>query len=101
MSRFSAVATTLVCIEVSLNVSRSSWRYVLGVQIQEEVLNELHRSQESAYNLRDAARQSHFNRAKLCSKIIKYPHVEDYMVSINLNPIPLRLHSTQARFEGA
>lgn len=53
-----------------------------GVQIQEEVLNELHRSQESAYNLRDAARQSHFNRAKLCSKIIKYPHVEDYALAL-------------------
>jgi hypothetical protein len=46
-----------------------------------EVLNELHRSQESAYNLRDTARQSHINRAKLCSKIIKYPHIEDYVVS--------------------
>ena len=46
-----------------------------------EVLNELHRSQESAYNLRDASRQSHINRAKLCSKILKYPHVEDYTVS--------------------
>lgn len=52
-----------------------------GVQIQEEVLNELHRSQESAYNLRDAARQSHLSRAKMCSKVIKYPHVEDYIVS--------------------
>ena len=46
-----------------------------------EVLSELHRSQESAYNLRDTSRQGHFNRAKLCSKIIKYPHVEDYIVS--------------------
>ncbi|EKM61400.1 uncharacterized protein PHACADRAFT_24602 [Phanerochaete carnosa HHB-10118-sp] len=53
-----------------------------GVQIQEEVLNELHRSQESAYNLRDAARQSHFNRAKLCSKILKYPHIEDYLLAL-------------------
>jgi len=53
-----------------------------GVQIQEEVLNELHRSQESAYNLRDAARQCHVNRAKLCSKIIKYPHVEDYALAL-------------------
>ena len=47
-----------------------------------EVLNELHRSQESAYNLRDSARQSHLNRAKLCSKLIKYPHVEDYTVRV-------------------
>lgn len=49
--------------------------------IRSEVLTELHRSQESAYNLRDAARQCHLNRAKLCSKVIKYPHIEDYTVS--------------------
>ncbi|GBE77412.1 proteasome activator pa28 REG alpha/beta subunit [Sparassis latifolia] len=53
-----------------------------GVQIQEEVLTELHRSQESAYNLRDAARQDHINRAKLCSKMIKYPHIEDYALAL-------------------
>ncbi|KAI0095197.1 proteasome activator pa28, REG alpha/beta subunit [Irpex rosettiformis] len=53
-----------------------------GVQIQEEVLTELHRSQESAYNLRDSARQSHMNRAKLCSKLIKYPHIEDYTLAL-------------------
>ncbi|KAG7452410.1 proteasome activator pa28, REG alpha/beta subunit [Guyanagaster necrorhizus] len=49
-----------------------------GVQIQEEVLSELHRAQESAYNLRDTARQDHITRAKLCSKLIKYPNLEDY-----------------------
>ncbi|CCL98076.1 uncharacterized protein FIBRA_00070 [Fibroporia radiculosa] len=53
-----------------------------GVQIQEEVLTELHRSQESAYNLRDACRQAHLGRAKICSKIIKYPHVEDYTLAL-------------------
>ncbi|KAI0347943.1 proteasome activator pa28 REG alpha/beta subunit [Trametopsis cervina] len=53
-----------------------------GVQIQEEVLTELHRSQESAYNLRDSARQSHLNRAKLCAKLIKYPHIEDYTLAL-------------------
>ncbi|KZT08546.1 proteasome activator pa28, REG alpha/beta subunit [Laetiporus sulphureus 93-53] len=53
-----------------------------GVQIQEEVLTEIHRSQESAYNLRDASRQAHLNRAKICSKVIKYPHVEDYTLAM-------------------
>ncbi|CAL1694151.1 unnamed protein product [Somion occarium] len=53
-----------------------------GVQIQEEVLNELHRSQESAYNLRDASRQHVLQRAKICSKILKYPHLEDYTMSL-------------------
>jgi len=54
-----------------------------GVQIQEEVLNELHRSQESGYNMRDGIRQHHLNRAKICSKIIKYPHLEDYALALN------------------
>lgn len=53
-----------------------------GVQIQEEVLNEIHRSQESAYNLRDSGRQSHLNRGKMASKIIKYPHIEDYTLAL-------------------
>ena len=45
-----------------------------------EVLTELHRAQESAYNLRDAARQDYLARAKICSKLIKYPNIEDYAV---------------------
>lgn len=45
-----------------------------------DVLSEIHRSQESAYNLRDAARQDYLTRAKICSKILKYPHLEDYAV---------------------
>lgn len=57
-----------------------------GVQIQEEVLNELSRAQESAYNLRDVARAQHFVRAKLCAKLIKYPNVEDYVVRLPLPP---------------
>ena len=46
-----------------------------------DVLSELHRSQESAFNLRDAARQDYLTRAKICTKVMKYPHVEDYAVS--------------------
>lgn len=59
-----------------------SYFWCIDYNIGTEVLNELHRSQESAYNLRDAARQSYFNRGKLCSKILKYPHIEDYTVSL-------------------
>ncbi|KAG2154626.1 proteasome activator pa28 REG alpha beta subunit [Suillus clintonianus] len=53
-----------------------------GVQIQEEVLSELLRSQESAYNIRDGARQHHLARAKICSKLIKYPNIEDYTLGL-------------------
>ncbi|KAJ4485905.1 proteasome activator pa28 REG alpha/beta subunit [Lentinula aciculospora] len=49
-----------------------------AVEVQEEILNEIHRAQDCAYNLRDSARQNHLARAKICSKLIKYPFVEDY-----------------------
>ncbi|KAJ7293102.1 proteasome activator pa28 REG alpha/beta subunit [Mycena rebaudengoi] len=53
-----------------------------GVQIQEEVLAELTRAQDSAYNLRDSGRNDHTNRAKICSKLIKYPNIEDYALAL-------------------
>ncbi|KAN0100447.1 Proteasome activator pa28 [Tylopilus felleus] len=53
-----------------------------GVQIQEEVLSELLRSQESAYNIRDSVRQNYLARAKICSKLIKYPNIEDYTLGL-------------------
>ncbi|KAL5519251.1 hypothetical protein ACEPAH_934 [Sanghuangporus vaninii] len=53
-----------------------------GVAVQEEALAELNRCQQSAYNLRDSSRQHHQNRAKLCSKLIKYPNVEDYSLAL-------------------
>ena len=53
------------------------WARSVGV----EVLNELDRVHQSAYNLRDLARQHHLERAKICSKLIKYPNIEDYTAS--------------------
>ncbi|KAL1718487.1 proteasome activator pa28 [Schizophyllum commune] len=47
-----------------------------------EVLNELDRVHQSAYNLRDLARQHHLERAKICSKLIKYPNIEDYTMAL-------------------
>ncbi|KAG6911598.1 hypothetical protein DXG01_011901 [Tephrocybe rancida] len=53
-----------------------------GVQIQEEVLSELHRAQESAYNLRDTPRQDYLARAQICSQLLKYPNIEDYTLAL-------------------
>ncbi|KAH8119904.1 proteasome activator pa28, REG alpha/beta subunit [Phellopilus nigrolimitatus] len=53
-----------------------------GVAVQEEALAELNRCQQSAINLRDAVRQHHLSRAKICSKLIKYPNVEDYSLAL-------------------
>jgi len=67
---------------VSLTMPRIEDGDNFGVQIQEEVLSELHRSQESGYNLRDDARTNHLDRAKICSKLIKYPNIEDYSLAL-------------------
>jgi len=52
-----------------------------GVEIQEHVIRELQRSQESAYNIREETR-NHWGRAAICSKVIKYPNVEDYTLCL-------------------
>jgi len=46
------------------------------------VTSELQRAQESVTNLRDVARQHHISRAKISSKILKYPHIDDYVVRL-------------------
>ncbi|EAU92746.2 hypothetical protein CC1G_01791 [Coprinopsis cinerea okayama7 len=53
-----------------------------GVHVQEEVLGELQRAQESALAIRDLPRQDHLTRAKICSKLIKYPNIEDYALAL-------------------
>ncbi|KLO20712.1 proteasome activator pa28, REG alpha/beta subunit [Schizopora paradoxa] len=53
-----------------------------GVEVQNEALTYLERTQESAYTLRDYGRQHHLSRAKICSKIIKYPNIEDYTLAL-------------------
>lgn len=52
----------------------------MNSRTSQEVLAELNRAHESAYNLRDSVRIDHLTRAKICSKLIKYPHIEDYSV---------------------
>ncbi|CDO73066.1 hypothetical protein BN946_scf185007.g120, partial [Trametes cinnabarina] len=54
----------------------------INLSMPKDVLSEIHRSQETAYNLRDSGRQDYITRAKLCSKILKYPHLEDYALAL-------------------
>ncbi|KZT30727.1 proteasome activator pa28 REG alpha/beta subunit [Neolentinus lepideus HHB14362 ss-1] len=67
---------------VNLNMPKIEDGDNFGVQIQEEVLQELHRSQQSAYNLRDNARRDYLDRAKICAKLIKYPNIQDYALAL-------------------
>ncbi|KZO95977.1 proteasome activator pa28 REG alpha/beta subunit [Calocera viscosa TUFC12733] len=62
-----------------------------GVEVQEQVLSELHRAQEAGYNLLDGLKTYHMNRAKICSKLIKYPNLPDYAEA-------LRRHDEKAFF---
>ncbi|KZT62237.1 proteasome activator pa28, REG alpha/beta subunit [Calocera cornea HHB12733] len=62
-----------------------------GVEVQEQVLAELHRAQDSGLNLLDGLKTYHLNRAKICSKLIKYPNLPDYAEA-------LRRHDEKAFF---
>ncbi|KAF8665315.1 hypothetical protein AX16_000335 [Volvariella volvacea WC 439] len=51
-----------------------------GVQVQEEVLAELHRAVDSAQGFRDTARQDFLARGKICSKIIALVEHEERQI---------------------
>ncbi|KAJ7193379.1 proteasome activator pa28 REG alpha/beta subunit [Mycena pura] len=74
--------TDQVKLWISLTMPKIEGGDNFGVQIQEEVVAELARSQDSAFNLRDSAKNDYLARAKICSKLIKYPHVEDYTLAL-------------------
>ncbi|KAJ7751255.1 proteasome activator pa28 REG alpha/beta subunit [Mycena maculata] len=74
--------TDQVKLWISLTMPKIEGGDNFGVQIQEEVVAELLRSQESAFNLRDTARNDYLARAKICSKLIKYPNVQDYTFAL-------------------
>ncbi|CRG96624.1 subunit of proteaseome activator complex, putative [Plasmodium gallinaceum] len=67
---------------IQLNVPRIEDGNNFGVGIQEEAIQELARVEESAFNLYDAIVKYYMERAKLSTKVIKYPNVYDYQEAI-------------------
>jgi len=49
-----------------------------GVSIQEDTLAELRTVESEALAYYDQAARYHVTRAKLISKVAKFPHIEDY-----------------------
>jgi len=49
---------------------------------QEDMLSEFHRAQTSALLIRNFSLENSLSRAKICSKLIKYPGVEDYVYAL-------------------
>ncbi|VEV56766.1 subunit of proteaseome activator complex, putative [Plasmodium vinckei vinckei] len=67
---------------IQLNVPRIEDGNNFGVGIQEEAIQELARVEESAFNLYDAIVKYYMERAKISTKVIKYPNVVDYQEAI-------------------
>ncbi|KAG0147255.1 hypothetical protein CROQUDRAFT_43162 [Cronartium quercuum f. sp. fusiforme G11] len=74
--------TNDIKVYINLLVPKIEDGDTFGVQVQEECLAELGRAQDSGYNLLDAQFKHHLARAKLASKLIKYPNLEDYQLAL-------------------
>lgn len=72
-----------------------------GVSIQEEALNEIVRTQDSAYNLLASPFTYHSARGDLAAKLVRFPGVEDYKQAIREHDrkavYRLRMHLTDMR----
>ncbi|KAN0060311.1 hypothetical protein ACQY0O_007640 [Thecaphora frezii] len=53
-----------------------------GVSVQEEALNEVVRTQDSAYNLLATPFSTWTVRGDLAAKLVRFPHVEDYAMAL-------------------
>jgi len=71
-------ACELIKMWISLLIPRIEDGNNFGVGIQEEVLNEVHRIQTESVNYLDAISRYFITRAKIISKVAKYPYVDDY-----------------------
>lgn len=67
---------------INLNVPRIEDGNNFGVEIQAEATQELTRVEDFAFNLYDAIFKYYMARAKLASKILKYPNIYDYQEGI-------------------
>lgn len=71
-----------VKIWIQMNIPRIEDGNNFGVSIQEETVAELSRTEDSGLAVLESITKYYVTRGKLCSKIIKYPFIEDYWQSI-------------------
>lgn len=67
---------------IQLNIPRIEDGNNFGVDIQEEIVSELGRVEESGFNDFEEFAKYYIARAKLVTKCIKYPHIGDYMNAV-------------------
>jgi len=75
-------ACEMIKLWISLLIPRIEDGNNFGVSIQEEVLIEVHRIQTESITYLDAISRYFITRAKIVSKVVKYPFVDDYTRSV-------------------
>ncbi|KJA25820.1 hypothetical protein HYPSUDRAFT_383267 [Hypholoma sublateritium FD-334 SS-4] len=71
----------LLFIDIGLSVNRADCDSKIS-NAQDDLLTEIQLSQQSALNMRDTARKYYAARAKLCSKVVKFPDIQDYLMAL-------------------
>lgn len=71
-----------VRIWIQLNTPSFADGNNFGVEVQQEIVAEITRCEDNAFNILDTVAKYYFSRAKLASKVLKYPGVEDYARAI-------------------
>jgi len=69
-------------IWIQLNIPGHETGNTFGVEIQEETGAELSRAEESGYSILESLTKYYISRAKIITKIQKYPDVDDYKMSL-------------------
>eukprot|EP00026_Physarum_polycephalum_P015675 Phypoly_transcript_16411.p1 GENE.Phypoly_transcript_16411~~Phypoly_transcript_16411.p1 ORF type:complete len:272 (+),score=62.49 Phypoly_transcript_16411:83-817(+) len=75
-------AINCVKIWIQLNIPKIEDGNNFGVSIQEETVGELGRAEDSGYALLENLSKYFVARAKLVSKVMKYPTIQDYKKSV-------------------
>jgi len=73
---------TKVKIWIQLNIPKVEDGNNFGVSVQEETVNELSRAEDTSFALLDSMNKYFMTRAKLVSRVIKYPGLRDYVVAV-------------------
>jgi len=67
---------------IQLNIPKIEDGNNFGVSVQEEIVNELSRAEDSAFGILEGMTKYFVTRARLVSKSLKYPQIDDFSRSI-------------------
>jgi len=68
---------------IQLNVPRIEDGNNFGVQVQEDLISEVGKAEENAFALIDLLTKYHISRAKMLTKCLKHPQIEDYKETVH------------------